>query len=73
MKILVTGGLGFIGSALVRLILDESNDEVLKDRLQTAIDKGLLINVEDGSEDEAKANPTFEFNAKSEAEARARA
>ena len=29
MKILVTGGLGFIGSALVRLILDESNDEVL--------------------------------------------
>ena len=29
MKVLVTGGLGFIGSALVRLILDESNDEVL--------------------------------------------
>ena len=50
----------------------QSNDEVLKDRLQTAIDKGLLINVEDGSEDEAKANPTFEFNAKSEAEARAK-
>ena len=54
MKILVTGGAGFIGSALIRHLIEDSNHEVLNlDKLTYA---GVLSSL-----DEVAANPRYRF------------
>ena len=48
MKILITGGAGFIGSALIRYIINETNDEVIcVDKLTYAGNKDNLKEVAD--------------------------
>ncbi|MDY3306088.1 dTDP-glucose 4,6-dehydratase [Psychrobacter sanguinis] len=50
MKILVTGGAGFIGSAVIRHIINNTNDEVLNiDKLTYAGNLESLIDVKDDS------------------------
>ncbi len=54
MNIIVTGGAGFIGSAVVRHLLDESDHRVIVvDKLTYAADPGFLASV--------SANPRFAF------------
>ena len=45
MKFLVTGGAGFIGSALVKLLIDEAHDVVVVDKLTYAGHRSSLKNV----------------------------
>ena len=52
MKYLVTGGAGFIGSNLCRMLLDEDHNVVCLDDLST----GKYSNIKDLEE-----NPKFEF------------
>ncbi|MDU7564434.1 MAG: NAD-dependent epimerase/dehydratase family protein, partial [Acinetobacter baumannii] len=55
MKILITGGAGFIGSAVVRHIIQNTEDEVLNvDKLTYAGNLESLISVEN--------NPRYQFS-----------
>lgn len=50
MKILITGGAGFIGSAVVRYIINSTQDEVLNiDKLTYAGNLGSLQSIQDNS------------------------
>ncbi|MDK6203799.1 NAD-dependent epimerase/dehydratase family protein, partial [Oligella urethralis] len=54
MKILITGGAGFIGSALVRFIIEQQQDEVLVvDKLSYAVHPYALASV--------NADPRYHF------------
>ncbi len=54
MKILVTGGSGFIGSALIRLLIGESDHQVVNiDKLTYAVNPAALAEVQD--------NPRYRF------------